>query len=248
MGADDGDRRPWTAGALAAAARRVVGGAPSDPFSVAVLSRAGADPHVRLSAGNDAGVRELGDADPGAAVDRLADLVRACADELGAAHPDTLVARGNLAMARLAAGQVRAAVRDSREVLADRGRVLGADHPSTLNAHLALGLTHLADGDPAAACAVLETARSVLRLRRGGPGRGGQAARRGTDACARTCAGLLDLAHAALGPGAPGPGAPGPGVPPARSTAAQPVRRAREPGADRHRRFPLLPDTSWGPA
>lgn len=245
MGTDRGDHHPWTPGTLTAAARRVVGtSAPTDPFSVAVLSRTGATAQVQLSARNDSALRELGERDADTAVERLTELVAACDDELGATHPDTLVARGNLAVALLTAGQVRQAVNESLALLADRGRVLGADHPSTINAHLTLGLTHLAAGDPAAACAVLETAVGVLGARRGGP-----AGRRRPDTRARACSGLLDLARAALDPGAPA-------VPPATAPVDTPPPSPTPAPADdggRHRSFPLLSDTilsdaSWRPA
>lgn len=225
MGADRQDRRPWTPEVLAAAARRVVGtSAPTDPFSVAVLTRAGAADRVALSARNDDALRELAGRDADAAVDRLTDIVRTCVDELGAEHPDTLIARGNLAVARLTAGQVSRAVDESAALLTDRGRVLGANHPGTVNAALALGLAHLAAGDPAAAATVLESARTVLELPRRG-----RSGRRRSDPVATTCAELIEIARAELDPHTdvqPAPGAP------ARDGAARP-RFGLRPGTVR---------------
>jgi hypothetical protein len=182
---------------MVAAARRVVTAAtPADAFSVAVLSRTGQGDTARLAAGNDAALGELGAGDADAAVDRLTAEAAACAAELGAAHPDTLVVRWNLAMARVAAGQMRQAIVEAGEVLDDRGRVLGADHPSTLNA---LAVAHLASGDPAAAMSVLDTAAAVLRLPRhpSHPKRTGPRA--------RLCEQLLAIARAEAGAPPPVP-------------------------------------------
>ena len=48
---------------------------------------------------------------------------------LGADHPETLRARGNLATAYEQVGRTAEAIRLDEQTLADRERVLGADHP-----------------------------------------------------------------------------------------------------------------------
>lgn len=188
-------RRPGRDDVVAAARRVVTAATPADAFSVAVLSRTGQGDAARLSTGNDTALGELGAGDAEAAVDRLTEQVRDCVAELGAAHPDTLVVRGNLAMARLAAGQPRQAVTDAAAVLEDRGRVLGADHPSTLNARLALAVAHLMADDPIAAGYVLDTASAVLRL----PRNGSRSSRPGP--ATRLCEQLLEIARAERGAG-----------------------------------------------
>lgn len=192
-------RRPGRDEVVAAARRVATAATPADAFSVAVLSRSGQGEAARRAAGNDAALGELGAGDADAAVERLIEESAACVAELGAAHPDTLVVRGNLAMARLAAGQLRQAVAEASEVLEERGRVLGADHPSTLNARLALAVAHLISGDAHAAAPVLETASAVLGL----PGRGPHPNRAGPRS--RLCEQLLAVTRAELGGGAPPP-------------------------------------------
>jgi hypothetical protein len=71
---------------------------------------------------------------------------------LGAEHPDTLAARGNLAFSYWAAGRVGEAIALQERVLADSERVLGAEHPDTIgsrnnlaNAYEAAGRTADAD-------------------------------------------------------------------------------------------------------
>lgn len=206
-------RRPGRDDVVAAARRVVATSAPADAFSVAVLSRTGQEDAARLSTGNDVALGELGAGDADAAVDRLTGEVAACVAGLGSAHPDTLVVRGNLAMARLAAGQVRQAVLEARAVLEDRGTVLGADHPSTLNARLALAVAHLTDDDAHAAVAVLDTASAVLRLPR-------HPSSRSTRSAARLCDQLTAIARAELGSGAP---LPVPGARPAWPASPRPA-------------------------
>jgi Tetratricopeptide repeat len=46
-------------------------------------------------------------------------------------HPDTLIARGNLAMAYGTAGRTAEAIPLLEQTLADSERILGADHPRT---------------------------------------------------------------------------------------------------------------------
>ena len=53
---------------------------------------------------------------------------------LGADHPDTLRARGNLATAYEQVGRTAEPIRLHEQTLADMERVLGADHPDTLRA------------------------------------------------------------------------------------------------------------------
>ena len=51
---------------------------------------------------------------------------------LGLDHPDTLAARGNLAGAHYAGGDLRTATDICEALLPDLARVLGPDHPHTL--------------------------------------------------------------------------------------------------------------------
>jgi DNA-directed RNA polymerase specialized sigma24 family protein len=53
---------------------------------------------------------------------------------VGAEHPDTLRARGNLALSYQTAGRTGDAISLLEQVVADRERTLGADHPDTLRA------------------------------------------------------------------------------------------------------------------
>ena len=53
-------------------------------------------------------------------------------EALGADHPNTLTARGNLASSYRSAGRTNDAITLEEAVLADSERILGADHPNTL--------------------------------------------------------------------------------------------------------------------
>jgi Tetratricopeptide repeat len=164
--------RACTPDAVADAARRVLASQASaaDPFGRAVLEHRsdGAAERSDLATANEEAMAHLADGDATTAVSRLTGLAAACAGTLGSHHPDTLVVRGNLAAARVAAGQHLQAIADAQAVLDDRERVLGPHHPSTVNAGLTLGMAHLAAGDAAAAVTVLDTAMTVIeRLRHG---------------------------------------------------------------------------------
>jgi Tetratricopeptide repeat len=161
-----------TPDAVAGAARRILASRAStaDPFGRAVLEHRadGAVEKGELAAANEEAMQHLADGDATAAVGRLIGLAASCTGRLGADHPDTLVVRGNLAAARIAASQHRQAIADAQAVLDDRERVLGAHHPSTVNAGLTLGMALLAAGDAASALSVLDTAMAVIeRLRHG---------------------------------------------------------------------------------
>ena len=73
----------------------------------------------------------------------LADLERV----LGAAHPNTLTARSNLAYAYASAGDLGRAISLYEQTLADCERVLGADHPDTLTARNDLAYAYASAGD-----------------------------------------------------------------------------------------------------
>ena len=75
---------------------------------------------------------------------------------LGPAHPDTLLATGQLASATLAAGLGTEAVALYQQALDTRLKVLGPDHPGTLAARADLGGALLAAGQPFEAIVALE--------------------------------------------------------------------------------------------
>ncbi len=75
---------------------------------------------------------------------------------LGPAHPDTLLATGQLASATLAAGLGAEAVALYQQALDTRLKVLGTDHPSTLAARADLGGALLTAGQPFEAIVALE--------------------------------------------------------------------------------------------
>jgi len=81
---------------------------------------------------------------------------------LGAEHPDTLTAAGNLAASLSDQGKYDEAEKIEREVLAVRKRVLGADHPETLTTAGDLG------APSAASCAAWRGLLSRARRRRSG--------------------------------------------------------------------------------
>lgn len=92
------------------------------------------------------------------------DLAASCDRRLGAGHPDTMAAVGQLADALLSAGQAAEAVSWWRWVLADRIRVLGPDHSATIAAMMSLGRALTASGmaDEAAAIGEEAVARGEL--------------------------------------------------------------------------------------
>ena len=65
-----------------------------------------------------------------------------CRELLGADHPETLVVEGNLAVARVVAGQEEAGARLMTANLAARERVFGDEHALTLTARDAVATTH----------------------------------------------------------------------------------------------------------
>jgi hypothetical protein len=79
-------------------------------------------------------------------------------DRLGADHPDTLLARNDLAAWRARTGDVAGAVAEFEQLLADQVRVLGADHPYTLATrnNLASWRARPTTGDAAGAVAEFE--------------------------------------------------------------------------------------------
>ena len=64
----------------------------------------------------------------------------------GTDHPDTLVARNNLARAYRAAGRLNEAISLFEAILLDRERVLGRDHPETLSSRNNLARTYRSAG------------------------------------------------------------------------------------------------------
>jgi hypothetical protein len=75
---------------------------------------------------------------------------------LGAEHPDTLMARENLASAYHSAGRTAEAIPIKEQVVADRERILGAEHPDTLRARGNLAVSYRSAGRTAEAIAIEE--------------------------------------------------------------------------------------------
>ncbi|MEU9063971.1 tetratricopeptide repeat protein [Streptomyces sp. NPDC048430] len=73
-----------------------------------------------------------------AAAEHFQDLVNRARASLGSDHPETMLARDNLAANRGEAGDARGAVDVLTELLTDRLRILGPDDPSTLNTRYGL--------------------------------------------------------------------------------------------------------------
>jgi tetratricopeptide (TPR) repeat protein len=71
-----------------------------------------------------------------------------CRIVLGTDHPDTLRVAGNLAVARVAAGDRRKGTREIDAAIAARARVLGDGHPDTLTARNALAVAYRLAGQP----------------------------------------------------------------------------------------------------
>lgn len=82
--------------------------------------------------------------------------VAVSAKHLGHDHPDTLAARGYLALSHHAAGHIGQAITVGREVAAGFERLLGPDHPDTLTAWANLGLSYGAAGRATEAIALEE--------------------------------------------------------------------------------------------
>ncbi|MET8853500.1 tetratricopeptide repeat protein [Amycolatopsis sp. NPDC004625] len=77
-------------------------------------------------------------------------------EQLGSDHPDTLIARGNLARWQGEAGDPAGAAAAFERLLTDTVRVLGPDHPHTLTARSDLAHWRGRAGDPAGAASACE--------------------------------------------------------------------------------------------
>ena len=86
---------------------------------------------------------------------------------LGPSHPDTLIAKEDLARAYLAAGRQGEALALQKQVVAGRQAIFGASHPDTLRAQSNLATAYQAAGQTDTAIAVL---RRVLAERQRAPG------------------------------------------------------------------------------
>ncbi|SEO98883.1 Tetratricopeptide repeat-containing protein [Actinacidiphila rubida] len=101
----------------------------------------------------------------GAAVAHFRHLAETTRHHLGADHPDTLTARGDLALWRGEAGDHAGAAAAFADLLADRLRVLGADHRDTLSTRLQLARRRGAAGDPVgAATSLLDLLHDMVRV------------------------------------------------------------------------------------
>ncbi|WTI78318.1 tetratricopeptide repeat protein [Streptomyces sp. NBC_00727] len=89
-----------------------------------------------------------------AARDHFRRLTELAIAHLGDDHPDTLMARHNLAFWQGAAGDIAGAVAACTDLLADTARLLGEDHPDTMRARAALADLQGSAGDAAGAEAV----------------------------------------------------------------------------------------------
>ena len=107
---------------------------------------------------------------------------------LGPAHPDTLVAGGQLAGALLAAGQAAEAVTWFRWLLSSLASMFGLDHPGTIAAQVSLGRALTAAGQLDQALAALDEA-AARSERACGPGDAGTVAAREEYAAALLAAG-----------------------------------------------------------
>ncbi|WP_063772820.1 FxSxx-COOH system tetratricopeptide repeat protein, partial [Streptomyces sp. MBT28] len=85
------------------------------------------------------------------AIDHFEHLVATTNSHLGAEHPDTLIARGDLASVRVSAGDAAAAVEEFADLLDHKRRVLGPDHPHTLTTRHNLASSRGRAGDAAGA-------------------------------------------------------------------------------------------------
>ena len=113
---------------------------------------AGGSHQVLLRAGQSLDSARLS----GPAVAHWQSVALASERALGPAHPDTLLATGQLAGATLAAGLGAEAVALYQQALDTRLKVLGPDHPGTLAARADLGAALLTAGQPFEAVAALE--------------------------------------------------------------------------------------------
>ena len=107
---------------------------------------------------------------------------------LGPAHPDTLVAGGQLAAALLAAGQPAEAVTWFGWLASSLASMFGPDHPGTIAARVSLGRALMAAGQPDQALAALDEA-AARSERASGPGDAGTVAAREEYAAALLAAG-----------------------------------------------------------
>ncbi|MEU9706477.1 tetratricopeptide repeat protein [Streptomyces sp. NPDC047981] len=76
------------------------------------------------------------------ALELLEELSSRLHAHLGSDHPDTLAARGDLAVTYSGLGRYQEALRIKEAVLADRERLLGHDHPDTLRTRHNLAITY----------------------------------------------------------------------------------------------------------
>jgi hypothetical protein len=107
---------------------------------------------VLIQAGHSVGYTGL----VAAAIEYFRDLHSTAEQRLGPDHPDTLVARNNVALWRGHAGDAAAAAAAFEELLVDRLRVLGPDHPGTLATRANLAYWRGEVGDAAGAAAAFE--------------------------------------------------------------------------------------------
>ncbi len=118
------------------------------------LWASGGCPRLLLAAGQSLDAAGL----TGPAVTWWRELAADSGRLLGPAHPDTLVAGGQLAAALLAAGQPAEAVTWFGWLLSSFASMLGPDHPGTIAARVSLGRALVAAGRPGDAVSVLEEA------------------------------------------------------------------------------------------
>jgi hypothetical protein len=105
------------------------------------------------------GIGEAGQA--AAAAEQFRNLHAAATERLGADHPHTLAALGNLTIWQGETGD-RASTDTARELVAARRRVFGDHHPDTLTARHTLARQHMRDGEFDSAASELE---SILEAR-----------------------------------------------------------------------------------
>jgi len=95
-------------------------------------------------------------------IEELIEEVQRLSRSLGPEHPDTLIARNNLAIAYDGLGDYAKAKEIKEQVLKVLVRVLGPEHPNTLAIHNNLAFTYLNLGDYAKAKELFEQVLKVL--------------------------------------------------------------------------------------
>lgn len=103
-----------------------------------------------------------------AAVEAFQQVLLGCRVRLGADHVGTLTVAGNLAVARIAAGQRRPGISELEANVAERIRVLGDTDPRTLTARDALATAYRLAGDVDDALALAKQV-TAQRMRSFGP-------------------------------------------------------------------------------